>query len=60
MFKLKKEVLMNNYKNWTELEFKALDKSKEEKAPKKDSKYETILSEKDLNKWINKINKSKY
>ena len=23
MFKLKKEVFMNNYKNWTELEFKA-------------------------------------
>ena len=46
-------------KIFTELEFKALDKSKEEETPKKDSKYETILSEKDLNKWINKINKSK-
>ena len=46
-------------KIFTELEFKALDKSKEEEAPKKDSKYETILSEKDLKKWINKINKSK-
>ena len=46
-------------KIFTELEFKALDKSKQEEAPKKDSKYETILSEKDLKKWINKINKSK-
>ncbi len=46
-------------KIFTELEFKALDKSKEEETPKKDSKYETILSEKDLKKWINKINKSK-
>ena len=46
-------------KIFTELEFKAIDKSKEKEAPKKDSKYETILSEKDLKKWINKINKSK-
>ena len=46
-------------KIFTELEFKAIDKSKEKEAPKKDSKYETILSEKNLKKWINKINKSK-
>ena len=37
-------------KIFTELEFKALDKSKEEEAPKKDSKYETILSEKGFKK----------
>ena len=46
-------------KIFTELEFKALDKSKEKEVPKKDSKYETILSEKDLKNWVNKINKAK-
>ncbi len=46
-------------KIFTELEFKAIENNKEKETPKKDSKYETILTEKNLNKWINKINKSK-
>ena len=46
-------------KIFAELEFKAVGKNKEKEAPKKDSKYETILDEKALKTWIAKINKSK-
>jgi DNA polymerase-1 len=46
-------------KIFAELEFKAVGKNKEKEAPKKDSKYETILDEKALKAWIAKINKSK-
>ena len=46
-------------KIFAELEFKATENNKEKVTPKKDSKYETILSKKDLTKLINKINKSK-
>ncbi len=45
-------------KLFAELEFSAANKNKQE-APKKDAKYETVLSESDLKKWISKINKSK-
>ena len=44
-------------KLFAELEFSAANKNKQE-APKKDAKYETVLSESDLKKWISKINKS--
>ena len=46
-------------KIFAELEFKSADKSKEKKATKKDSNYETVLDEKALKSWIAKINKSK-
>ena len=45
-------------KLFTELEFSAANKNKQE-VPKKDAKYETILTESDLKNWISKINKSK-
>ena len=47
-------------KIFLELEF-ATNKSNEKKTKeqKKDSKYETVLSEESLEKWIKKINKSK-
>ena len=45
-------------KLFAELEFSAANKNKQE-APKKDAKYETVLTESDLKKWISKINKSK-
>ena len=45
-------------KIFAELEFSAANKDKQE-APKKDAKYETVLTESDLKKWISKINKSK-
>ena len=44
-------------KLFAELEFSAANKNKQE-APKKDAKYETVLTENDLKKWISKINKS--
>ena len=44
-------------KLFAELEFSAANKDKQE-ASKKDAKYETVLSESDLKKWISKINKS--
>ena len=43
---------------FAELEFSAANKDKQE-APKKDAKYETVITESDLKKWISKINKSK-
>ena len=46
-------------KIFAELEFKGADKSKAKEAPKKDSNYETVLDEKGLKSWIEKINKSK-
>ena len=45
-------------KIFAELEFSAANKDKQE-ASKKDAKYETVLTESDLKKWISKINKSK-
>ena len=45
-------------KLFAKLEFSAANKDKQE-APKKDAKYETVLTESDLKKWISKINKSK-
>ena len=45
-------------KLFAELEFSAANKNQQE-APKKDAKYETVLTESDLKKWISKINKSK-
>ena len=45
-------------KLFAELEFSAANKNKQE-VPKKDAKYETILTESDLKNWISKINKSK-
>ena len=46
-------------KIFAELEFKGADKSKAKEAPKKDSNYETVLDEKGLKSWIEKISKSK-
>jgi len=45
-------------KLFAELEFSAANKNKQE-VPKKDARYETILTESDLKNWISKINKSK-
>ena len=42
-----------------DLEFAPINKVKDEQAPKKNGKYQTVLSKKDLNSWINKIKKSK-
>ena len=47
-------------KIFSELEFASVKNSDEKsKEQKKDSKYETILSEKGLEKWVKKIDKSK-
>ena len=47
-------------KIFSELEFAAVkNNDKKSKEQKKDSKYETVLSEKGLEKWIKKIDKSK-
>ncbi len=47
-------------KIFSELEFASVKNSDEKsKEQKKDSKYETILSEKGLEKWVKKIEKSK-
>ena len=46
-------------KIFKDLEFAPINKDKDEQAPKKNGKYQTVLSKKDLNSWINKIKKSK-
>ena len=46
-------------KIFNDLEFAPTNKDKDEQAPKKNRKYQTVLSKKDLNSWINKIKKSK-
>jgi len=46
-------------KIFKDLEFAPIKKDKDEQAPKKNGKYQTVLSKKDLNSWINKIKKSK-
>ena len=47
-------------KIFSELEFATVKNNEEKnKEQKKDSKYETVLSEKSLEKWIKKIDKSK-
>ena len=46
-------------KIFKDLEFASINKDKDEQAPKKNGKYQTVLSKKDLNSWINKIKKSK-
>ena len=46
-------------KIFKDLEFSPINKDKDEQAPKKNGKYQTVLSKKDLNSWINKIKKSK-
>ena len=46
-------------KIFKDLEFAPITKDKDEQAPKKNGKYQTVLSKKDLNSWINKIKKSK-
>ena len=47
-------------KIFSELEFATIKNNEEKiKEQKKDSKYETVLSEKSLEKWIKKIDKSK-
>ena len=46
-------------KIFKDLEFAPTNKDKDEQAPKKHGKYQTVLSKKDLNSWINKIKKSK-
>ena len=46
-------------KIFKDLEFAPINKDKDEKAPKKNGKYQIVLNKKDLNSWINKINKSK-
>ena len=46
-------------KIFKDLEFTPINKDKDEQAPKKNGKYQTVLSKKDLNSWINKIKKSK-
>ena len=47
-------------KIFSELEFAAVkNNDKKSKEQKKDSKYETVLSEKGLEKWVKKIDKSK-
>ena len=46
-------------KIFNELEFATINKDKDEQAPKKNGKYETVLNKKDLNSWVNKIKKSK-
>ena len=44
---------------FNELEFAPINKDKDDQAPKKNGKYETVLNKKDLNSWVNKIKKSK-
>ena len=46
-------------KIFKDLEFAPINEDKDEQAPKKNGKYQTVLSKKDLNSWINKIKKSK-
>ena len=46
-------------KIFKDLEFAPINKDKDEQSPKKNGKYQTVLSKKDLNSWINKIKKSK-
>jgi len=46
-------------KIFKDLEFAPTNKDKDEQTPKKNGKYQTVLSKKDLNSWINKIKKSK-
>ena len=46
-------------KIFKDLEFSPINKDKDDQAPKKNGKYQTVLSKKDLNSWINKIKKSK-
>ena len=46
-------------KIFKDLEFAPINKDKDEQTPKKNGKYQTVLSKKDLNSWINKIKKSK-
>ncbi len=46
-------------KIFKDLEFASVNKDKDEQAPKKNGKYQIVLNKKDLNSWINKINKSK-
>ena len=47
-------------KIFSELEFATVKNNEEKiKEPKKDSQYETVLSEKSLEKWVKKIEKSK-
>ena len=46
-------------KIFKDLEFAPINKDKDEQDPKKNGKYQTVLSKKDLNSWINKIKKSK-
>ena len=43
---------------FADLEFKAVDRNQEKEVPQKDSNYETVLDNKSLKSWINKINKS--
>ena len=46
-------------KIFNELEFAPINKDKDDQAPKKNGKYETVLNKKDLESWVNKIKKSK-
>ncbi len=46
-------------KIFKDLEFAPINKDKDEQISKKNGKYQTVLSKKDLNSWINKIKKSK-
>ena len=46
-------------KIFDELEFAPINKDKDDKAPKENGKYETVLNKKDLGSWVNKIKKSK-
>ena len=46
-------------KIFKDLEFAPINKDKDAQTPKKNGKYQTVLSKKDLNSWINKIKKSK-
>ena len=46
-------------KIFKDLEFAPINKDKDEQTSKKNGKYQTVLSKKDLNSWINKIKKSK-
>ena len=46
-------------KIFKDLEFAPINKDKDEQAPKNNGKYQIVLNKKDLNSWINKINKSK-
>jgi len=45
-------------KLFAELEFTPINKNGEKKSTKNEAKYETVLTEKDLKRWISKINKA--